>query len=61
MGLKTINAIEETLARGERRRDQVMRQFEERRRTNAAMTRSLVKPEAAEDVADDGAAETRPS
>lgn len=61
-GLKTITAIEEALARAERRRDQVMRLIEERRRTNAAMTRSLVKPDAAEDVADgNGGAETRPS
>lgn len=61
-GLKTITAIEEALSRAERRRDQVMRQIEERRRTNAAMTRSLVRPDAAEDVADgtDGM-ETRPS
>ncbi len=62
MGLKTITAIEEALARAERRRDQLMHQIEERRRTNAAMTRSLVKPEAAEDVADgNDDAETRPS
>ena len=61
LGLKTITAIEEALARAERRRDQVMRMIEERRRTNAAMTRSLLRPDAAEDVADDGGAETRPS
>ncbi len=51
-GLKTITAIEEAIARAERRRDQVMRMIEERRRTNAAMTRSLLRPETADDVAD---------
>jgi hypothetical protein len=62
-GLKTITAIEEALSRAERRRDQVMHQIEDRRRTNAAMTRSLVKPEAAEDVAlvTRGAGSTRAS
>lgn len=62
MGLKTITAIEEALSRAERRRDQVMRLIEERRRTNAAMTRSLVRPDAADDVTDGSEdAEMRPS
>jgi len=52
IGLKTITAIEEALSRAERRRDQVMRMIDDRRRNNAAMMRSLVKPDAADDVAE---------
>jgi uncharacterized protein (UPF0261 family) len=37
--LKTINAIEETVARKERRRDQLVLHYEERRKIAAAMSK----------------------
>jgi hypothetical protein len=42
IGMKSISAIEDNLAKAERRRDQMIRMIEDRRRNLAAMRRSLV-------------------
>ena len=53
ISLKTVSAIEEALSRAERRRDKLIRMFEDRRRTLQAMSRSLLEAAPARGADDD--------
>jgi hypothetical protein len=58
--LLTSSAIDERIARTERRRDDIIKKYEERRRTLTAMKRSLIDGKQAADVTEVSTTELKP-
>lgn len=60
VGLKTISALEDALSRADRRRKQLIRTLEDRRRTVQSMSRGLLHAKPAVSVGDATDVETSP-